>query len=72
MGETLGAPLERIGRLDPVEVDDHPNYQPGWARNWAISPWNRSGTTRCSTAWDHAPCSGTHTPKNSRRFPRAS
>ena len=38
MGETLGAPLDRIGRLDPVEVDDHPNYQPGWRKELGYLP----------------------------------
>jgi len=32
MGTTLGAQLDRIGRLDDDEIDPHPTYEPGWRK----------------------------------------
>jgi GMP synthase (glutamine-hydrolysing) len=38
LGTTLGAPLERIGRLDDGEEDPHPNYEPGWRKELGYEP----------------------------------
>lgn len=38
IGQTLGAPLDRIGRLDDGEEDSHPDYQPGWRKEVGYLP----------------------------------
>ena len=38
LGTTLGAPLERIGRLADGEEDPHPNYQAGWRKELGNEP----------------------------------
>jgi GMP synthase (glutamine-hydrolysing) len=38
LGRALGAPLERIGRLDDGEDDPHPKYQPGWRKELGYQP----------------------------------
>jgi len=38
MGATLGARLDRIGRLDDGEVDPHPTYEAGWRKELGYQP----------------------------------
>jgi GMP synthase-like glutamine amidotransferase len=38
MGETLGTPLERIGRIPDDEDDPYPQYQPGWRKEVGYFP----------------------------------
>lgn len=38
LGRVLGARLERIGPLEPDEVDPHPDYQPGWRTELGYAP----------------------------------
>ncbi|HEY5664837.1 MAG TPA: gamma-glutamyl-gamma-aminobutyrate hydrolase family protein [Ilumatobacter sp.] len=38
IGRTLGARLERIGRLGDGEDDPHPDYQPGWRKELGYQP----------------------------------
>lgn len=44
VGETLGVPLERIGRLAADDVDEHPDYQPGWRKELGYAPVEVMGT----------------------------
>ena len=38
IGETLGTPLERIGRIPDGEDDPYPQYQPGWRKEVGYFP----------------------------------
>ena len=38
MGTTLGARLDRVGRLGDDEVDPHPKYEPGWRKELGYEP----------------------------------
>jgi GMP synthase-like glutamine amidotransferase len=38
MGTTLGARLDRVGRLSDDEVDPHPKYEPGWRKELGYEP----------------------------------
>jgi len=46
LGQTLGARLERIGRLDDDEIDPHPKYQPGWRKELGYAPVDLVGEHR--------------------------
>ncbi len=38
IGTSLGARLERIGRVGENEVDPHPTYEPGWRKEFGYEP----------------------------------
>ena len=38
IGQTLGARLERIGRLGEGEADPQPDYEPGWRKEFGYQP----------------------------------
>jgi GMP synthase (glutamine-hydrolysing) len=38
MGTTLGAGLDRLGRLGADETDPHPKYEPGWRKELGYEP----------------------------------
>lgn len=38
MGTTLGARVDRVGRLGDDEIDPHPKYEPGWRKELGYEP----------------------------------
>ena len=46
MADTLGAPLQRIGRLAEGDPDPNPNYAPGWKKEFGYEPVRLTGEHR--------------------------
>ena len=55
MGTTLGARLDRIGRLAENDVDEHPNYEPGWKKELGYRPVELIGDHPLLAGLDRGP-----------------
>jgi GMP synthase (glutamine-hydrolysing) len=55
IGQTLGAKLDRIGRLDDGDVDPHPHYEPGWRKELGYLPVELVGDHPLLDGLDRSP-----------------
>ncbi|HUS44394.1 MAG TPA: gamma-glutamyl-gamma-aminobutyrate hydrolase family protein [Ilumatobacteraceae bacterium] len=55
IGTALGARLDRIGRLGVAEIDEHPDYEPGWKKELGYQPVELLGDHPLLSGLDRAP-----------------
>jgi GMP synthase-like glutamine amidotransferase len=55
LGTTLGAPLERIGRLRDGDPDPAPTYEPGWRKEVGYAPVELIGDHRLLAGLERRP-----------------